>query len=1097
MASGNWFKALLGKLYHNGVEKELRGGLNFVGFDMTPTATGYDLHAPVSAMLSVEAASTGNVVLSGEQMLDGVAKVDGDEVLLWQQSSPAQNGPYIVRSGAWERVSWFDTDAEIVSGTVINVTGGLTYSARQFMLTSVGPFTIGVTAQVWSLVGAGGSGTGSGDIAVHYVIDPTNTAHAHSGLTAVDGPALTAGSSRILDVSNAVAAERGIKLAQSGAWTRPADYDSDGDVAAALTADVRVTLGTARAGSRWQQTAGSTLAGSKTFELVPTQAVTDTRVGVLAALDRAHGQPIAKRDKSGVRYQASKIYLSESAGSVLGAGGTTSDHTHFANAIADATVAGRGGSVSIELESDREYIHNSASSPLFDASNTLGVHIKGTGGDGYCKIRVITGPKRTVQASYTVSNTPADLTTDLPIATQVFAGVGAGLAIIGGDIVQLLAAASGDYVIGVVTAYTGTDLTLEVYLVKGTTARTDWSIIVHDPVVIMDSTNAGGAKGFTFYVEDLTWAGKCITFEHSKTGTPSDVSRPHIEYLGFYGVPYATSGVVPMWTGVYTNFLYSGEIDYCAFANCGRAILGTGGPFQISKITCADIHSPPVRIINGQNWDFANATFEPLNGGPGAATCWGIYATDTRGLKLDGCWFGDDAGTTPAGRYWVFLKTCHGVVFTNTDFQVATAGRACVRTNGTNGLTWIGGYVDAPALAEATAGGAYNYNFHIMAVAWLGTYADAIQNRAARVASGSYQSGTGGEIYTWGVNTNNDYQKTNYGILTGADGSHQAVMGGNYSLYIGPSLTLPTWNAVAGSMIGNDHGNAHGYGTGLFYLPGQNVADAGHNFYGRDAGAAKGQSPIVRISPASGLTQRFGPRVTVPKSLTLANGTNNDIDLSTCSLWDVSGPTAAFSLDSVLAEEDGSEKTIRSTIAFQWTIGDETGTTAVCRIRTGYAASEVLAAPPSGGQWTVKIRYNALRSGGARWEMVADPTVVRNDLAFGNRNATGLKLVGYNGAVAHGAMGATETIDLTAGAFHTGTLDANCTITITTPGVVSGGTIRITQGASAYTITWPTALWPNGAAVQPTTGNGDVNEYSWFYDGTALALSFVGKMVSV
>lgn len=94
------------------------------------------------------------------------------------------------------------------------------------------------------------------------------------------------------------------------------------------------------------------------------------------------------------------------------------------------------------------------------------------------------------------------------------------------------------------------------------------------------------------------------------------------------------------------------------------------------------------------------------------------------------------------------------------------------------------------------------------------------------------------------------------------------------------------------------------------------------------------------------------------------------------------------------------------------------------------------------------------------------PTIALNGIvALSNRNITGVKLIGYNGAIAHGAMGATETIDFTLGGFHTGTLDANVTLTITAPGMITSTELKLTQDATGgRTITWPASV-KNAAAI--------------------------------
>src|SRR6478736_6645284 len=52
---------------------------------------------------SVRAATTANITLSGTQTIDGVALSAADRVLVKNQTNAAQNGIWVVASGAWSR----------------------------------------------------------------------------------------------------------------------------------------------------------------------------------------------------------------------------------------------------------------------------------------------------------------------------------------------------------------------------------------------------------------------------------------------------------------------------------------------------------------------------------------------------------------------------------------------------------------------------------------------------------------------------------------------------------------------------------------------------------------------------------------------------------------------------------------------------------------------------------------------------------------------------------------------------------------------------------------------------------------------------------
>ena len=75
--------------------------------------------------------------------------------------------------------------------------------------------------------------------------------------------------------------------------------------------------------------------------------------------------------------------------------------------------------------------------------------------------------------------------------------------------------------------------------------------------------------------------------------------------------------------------------------------------------------------------------------------------------------------------------------------------------------------------------------------------------------------------------------------------------------------------------------------------------------------------------------------------------------------------------------------------------------------------------------------------------------------------ATGPTGPAYDVVVAHGNTGTTETFDVSAGNFHTATLNANCTFTFTgaVNGVLSVMGIRLTQdGTGSRTVTWSASV---------------------------------------
>lgn len=99
----------------------------------------------------VRAASTGNLTLSGEQTVDGIALVDGDRVLCKDQTTGADRGIYIVRTGAWERAPDWDGTGDVVTGTMVFVTAGTTNAKRIYYVSTTGSIVIGTTSISFTL----------------------------------------------------------------------------------------------------------------------------------------------------------------------------------------------------------------------------------------------------------------------------------------------------------------------------------------------------------------------------------------------------------------------------------------------------------------------------------------------------------------------------------------------------------------------------------------------------------------------------------------------------------------------------------------------------------------------------------------------------------------------------------------------------------------------------------------------------------------------------------------------------------------------------------------------------------------------------------
>lgn len=115
----------------------------------------------LDAKASVKAASTGNLTLSGTQTVDGIALIAGDRVLVKDQSTPAQNGIYVVASGAWARATDMDAWTEVPSAYVWVEQG--TQQDTGWVSTADQGGTLGSTAITWTqFSGAGQITAGAG-----------------------------------------------------------------------------------------------------------------------------------------------------------------------------------------------------------------------------------------------------------------------------------------------------------------------------------------------------------------------------------------------------------------------------------------------------------------------------------------------------------------------------------------------------------------------------------------------------------------------------------------------------------------------------------------------------------------------------------------------------------------------------------------------------------------------------------------------------------------------------------------------------------------------------------------------------------------------
>lgn len=111
---------------------------------------------------SVRAATTANITLSNTQTVDGVALAVGDRVLVKNQTNAAENGIYLVASGAWTRTADASQDT-LTSGAYTFVEQGTVNADSGWTLNTDGAITVGTTALTWvQFSGAGQITAGNG-----------------------------------------------------------------------------------------------------------------------------------------------------------------------------------------------------------------------------------------------------------------------------------------------------------------------------------------------------------------------------------------------------------------------------------------------------------------------------------------------------------------------------------------------------------------------------------------------------------------------------------------------------------------------------------------------------------------------------------------------------------------------------------------------------------------------------------------------------------------------------------------------------------------------------------------------------------------------
>ena len=111
---------------------------------------------------SVRVATTANVTLTGTQTIDTVAVVAGERVLVKNQTTPSENGIWVVAAGAWSRSTDADNGTKLTPGAFVFVESG-SQADSGWVMTTDGTIVVGTTSLAWAqFSGAGQITAGAG-----------------------------------------------------------------------------------------------------------------------------------------------------------------------------------------------------------------------------------------------------------------------------------------------------------------------------------------------------------------------------------------------------------------------------------------------------------------------------------------------------------------------------------------------------------------------------------------------------------------------------------------------------------------------------------------------------------------------------------------------------------------------------------------------------------------------------------------------------------------------------------------------------------------------------------------------------------------------
>jgi len=198
---------LVDSVYVNVTGDSMSGNLTFTGgatvtglptpvngSDAVPKSYADSLLQGLSFKQTVAAATTpasGNIALTGLQVIDGYTTVAGDRILVKDQTDQTQNGIYIAETGAWTRSPDTATGAQLV-GAYVFVDGGTINADTSWAQITPAPITIGTSNIVWSQFSGAGTytaGTGLSLTGTQFsLVTPVTTTNGGTGTNSAPTP---------------------------------------------------------------------------------------------------------------------------------------------------------------------------------------------------------------------------------------------------------------------------------------------------------------------------------------------------------------------------------------------------------------------------------------------------------------------------------------------------------------------------------------------------------------------------------------------------------------------------------------------------------------------------------------------------------------------------------------------------------------------------------------------------------------------------------------------------------------------------------------------------------------------------------------------